>query len=218
MSAPKGAECIQWATRVPRHKIRLLYERDAQGIRDEELIDEVAYAFYARCQSILTVTEAALGRVACPICSKVIHRQGGGKAEIIRCHGCSWEITWGAFQKTYQHKQLTGGGAVSAFKDYVRRLPGAQTLSAKMLLIDELIHACHVWGRAQPGETLHTRPAAVNVIGGNMTSVMALLDELAYGPSSSPGALERKRTWQRQVLSAVEVLQARSRRGRRKRK
>ena len=188
----------------------MLYERDAQGIRDEELVDEIAYAFLARCQSILTVTEAALGRVSCPLCSRVIHRQGWGKDEVIRCDDCSWEVTWGAYQKTYQHKQLTGGGAVSAFQDYVSCLPEARTPSAKMLLLDELIHACHLSGRAQAGERLYTRPAAVNVIGGNMTSVMALLDELACAPDSTPGAAERKETWQKQVLSGVKALQVRS--------
>ena len=42
MSGTRGVECIQWATRVPRHRIRLLYERDAQGIRDKEFrVDQV---------------------------------------------------------------------------------------------------------------------------------------------------------------------------------
>jgi len=54
---------IQWAKKVSPNKIRRLYNLDAQGIMDEELIDDVAYTFYARCESILTVTEASRGRV-----------------------------------------------------------------------------------------------------------------------------------------------------------
>jgi hypothetical protein len=54
---------LQWAQRVSPAKIRQVYNLDAQGIMDEELIDDVAYAFYARCESILTVTEASMGRI-----------------------------------------------------------------------------------------------------------------------------------------------------------
>ncbi|MBI5289694.1 MAG: hypothetical protein HY873_12045, partial [Chloroflexi bacterium] len=47
-----GADEIQWARRVKPEVIRRLYTRDAKGIVDEELIDEVGYAMYARCHSI----------------------------------------------------------------------------------------------------------------------------------------------------------------------
>ena len=35
----------RWAGRVPKWKIARLYENDATGVLDEELIDDVAYAF-----------------------------------------------------------------------------------------------------------------------------------------------------------------------------
>jgi hypothetical protein len=46
----------RWAPRTPQAKIRWLYELDAQGITDEELIADVGYRLYSRCQSILAVT------------------------------------------------------------------------------------------------------------------------------------------------------------------
>ena len=44
---------IRESRRVPRHKIRRLYESDARGMLDEELLDDVGYGIYARCQDII---------------------------------------------------------------------------------------------------------------------------------------------------------------------
>jgi hypothetical protein len=55
-------EKICWARHVSREKIRQLYRQDAQGIVDEELIDEVGTALYARCQSILLLSSAQVCR------------------------------------------------------------------------------------------------------------------------------------------------------------
>jgi len=192
----------RWAPKVSRIKIRQLYEKDAQGIVDQELIDEVAYAFFVRCQSILTVTEASHGRVACPDCGRVIQRQGHDKDEVIECPQCAWRTTWGAYFKSYRRKQLHGGGAVSVFQEYVQRLPRAGSLRDKMLLIDWIVHQCHKALIARHGLT-YTRPVAVNLIQGNMTQVMQLLQELAYGPGSVPGTRERRAEWRERVLACI---------------
>ena len=55
------SELIKWSPRVSQQKIRLLYEKDAKGIIDEELIDDIAFSFFVRCQDIITVTDAILG-------------------------------------------------------------------------------------------------------------------------------------------------------------
>ena len=39
------SELIKWSPRVPLQKIRLLYEKDAKGILDEELIDDKLSTF-----------------------------------------------------------------------------------------------------------------------------------------------------------------------------
>jgi len=54
----EGVELVRWANRVSPGKIRRLYESCARGIVDEHLLDEVAYGFYARCESILTIKAA----------------------------------------------------------------------------------------------------------------------------------------------------------------
>lgn len=189
---------------MPRREIRQLYENDARGLVDEALIDEVAYGFLARCESILTVTEAALGRVKCPRCGYIISRHGG-REELLECEDCSWKITWGAYFKTYHRKQLSGGGAVSVFREFTTELPKARSPTERMLLIDRLIHECHK-GRTPPAgeEMTYTRPVAVNLIAGTMTQVIALLDDPAYGPGSTPGAGSRYATWRENVLSSIE--------------
>jgi hypothetical protein len=73
---PQNEPSVRWAPRVASAKIHKLYQTDALGIVDEELIDLVGVALFARCQSILTVTEAAAGRVACPRCGVIVRRQG----------------------------------------------------------------------------------------------------------------------------------------------
>ena len=60
---------IQWAPRVPKHKIRRLYEADAKGMLDEDLLNDVGITLLLRCESILAVAEAQRGRVKCPRCT-----------------------------------------------------------------------------------------------------------------------------------------------------
>jgi len=62
----------RWASKVPNAKIQRLYGSDANGILDEELVDEVGWALWSRYDSILQVTEAHYGRVICPACGAVI--------------------------------------------------------------------------------------------------------------------------------------------------
>ena len=193
-----GANDIHWEPRVPQHTIRRLYENDAAGIIDEALIDDVAYSLYARCESIITVTRAEHGEVVCPRCGAVIVRRDGSKAEPLRC-ACGWATTWGEYLVTYQKKQLSGGGAIGAFREYVARLPGAATARDKMLLIDWLIHEVH---RAAPDghEWDRWRPAACNLIEGRMNELVAFLDDLAGRPARTPEVREAQRSWRESVL------------------
>ena len=191
---------LQWAQRVSPAKIRQVYNLDAQGIMDEELIDDVAYAFYARCESILTVTEASMGRIKCPECDCVIFRNGVDKEQVIKCQDCSWEITWGEYFRSYHQKQLHGGGAVDVFKDFMVKLPLAKTPQEKMILIDRIIHECHKG--IKEGE--YNRPAAVNLIAGTMIETIRLLEELAYGSGSIPSSSEVYEEWRKKMDDAIK--------------
>ncbi|HEY3340809.1 MAG TPA: hypothetical protein VGK81_02280 [Anaerolineae bacterium] len=178
-----------WAGRVKQHMIRQLYENDAQGILDEELINEVGLGLLLRCQSILAATEAHAGRAACPRCAAIIEHHWN-KTAVMTCPQCGWQTTWGAYFKTYQDKQLVGGGAVDAFKSFNEYYPHANTYREKMLLIDQLLHAFH-WELTQQ----YSRPAACNLIGGKLSEVVQLLDTLTYGDGSTPESRQEYEAW-----------------------
>jgi len=192
-----GADEIQWARRVSHDVIRRLYTLDAKGIVDEELIDEVGYAMYARCESIRTVTAAHFGRAKCPRCGEVVERvrqrEGVSKDQPLVC-ACGWSTTWREYLKSYQHKQLMGGAAFPAFLEFIETWPKARSPRDKLLLIDGLVHALHV-NVIEQKDLLFARAAAVNLIEGKLKDVVALLDELAYSDLSTPGTREARDEW-----------------------
>lgn len=194
----KRVDKIRWSPRVSRQKIRLLYEKDAQGIVDEDLINEVAFSFYARCLDILTVTEAAKGRIKCLKCDHIITHQWK-KDEIIKCEKCSWETSWGDYSSSYKGKQLHAGLVEEVFKEFVTKLPKAQTTKEKMILIDTIIHQCHKWLNPELNEYTYHRPIAVNLIEGKMTKIIELLNSLAEGQENTEGVKERREFWKKRT-------------------
>ena len=187
----------QWAPRVRPDQIRRLYAGEAAGLLDEELLDKVFYAMRARCESILTVTEAADGRVRCPSCGEIVLRQGGDKTEQMQCPACGWTLNWGEYLKTYQGLQLHGGGALPAITAFLEGGSAASTPQKKMLLIDALLHAYHWEAEQNP-----TRPVAVNMIQGTIHSVVTLLEDLGFG--SDPQMRDHYRQWQENVRRAEQ--------------
>ena len=181
-----------WAPRVPQYKIRQLYEDDARGMQDDELIDDVGYALLARCLSFLEANEAAGGRVACPVCSQTVSHSGS-KDEMLRCTQCKWELSWREYSATFQHKQLSGAEPVLVlFRDFARRFPQAGNAREKMILIDELVHGFH-WHQKNGC----TRPVAINLIEGRLAEVIAFLDNLTYGEASTPETEGTRAQWAR---------------------
>ena len=195
---------IRWSPRVHPAKLRRLYQRDALGIRDDDLIDDVGFTLYARCQSILTVTEAATsGRVRCPVCEHILQRQTTSDEELLHCAACGWEMSWEQYHHSWRHQELNGGGAVDAFASFVERWPRATTPQQKMLLIDELIHVWH-WQTREDHQL--GRPVGVNLIEGSRRQALALLDELTYGPGSDAPLLETRQAW-RETWQDVQAAQ-----------
>jgi len=196
-----GADEIQWARRVKPEKIRRLYTLDAKGIVDEDLIDEVGYAMYARCHSIRVATRAHAGKAMCPRCRGDVLRSDPDwrtwrKDEPLACP-CGWSTTWGEYHRSYQGKQLHGGQAYPMFRAFIDRWPTARTPRDKLLAIDELIHACHGSFKGEMG-----RPAACNLIEGTARDLVPFLDELAYGAASTPGVTETRARWLEGVESS----------------
>jgi hypothetical protein len=191
---------IQWAPRVKQSAIRRLYEQDAAGLLDEALLDEVGWALSARCDSFIAAVDAVAGRARCAKCSVII-LHSAQPDEILHCANCSWRVTWRDYFATIQHRQLSGAEPIlKVFRAFILDFPLARTPQAKMLLIDGLIHAFHV--HLVYGET---RAAGVNLIGGRYHEVVDFLDNLSYGPSSTPGLQATRKTWRQTINRTAEM-------------
>jgi len=183
-----------WAPRVTQVEIRRLYETDAQGIHDDDLINEVGYGLLARCQSFIDANEARAGKARCPRCFAVV-AHACRKEEILRCE-CGWELAWGEYFKTIQHVQLSGAEPVlEQFRAFVRAFPTARTPREKLLAIDRLIHGFH-WYYKTNGPT---RAVAVNLIEGRLNEVVTFLDRLTYSDRSTPCTRENYAQWDRNI-------------------
>ena len=198
-----------WAPKVSKPKIQRLYTSDANGIINEELIDEVGWALWSRCDSILTVIAAHYGRVVCPTCGAVIQRKEGkvfpfgdhatpwNEEDVIQCGSCTWNLPWKMYHQTYRGKQLFGGNAVMFFETYHKAFPQTSEPNVKMLLIDQLIHAFHL-GLT---ETELGRPVGANLIEGALKEVIFFLDGLTNGPASAAGIEDSHDVWHRNLES-----------------
>jgi hypothetical protein len=170
-----------WWPRVPPGKIRRLYQDDALGILDADLVEDVGSELLLRCRSILVANEAHVGRAACPRCSEII-RHTRNKAQRMTCPQCSWQTTWGDYSKTIEGKGLLGGGSIPFVRAYVETYEQARSPRERFLLIDRLIHAFH-WELQQH---MMSRPVACDLIAGRFEEVIELLDTLTYGERTTP--------------------------------
>jgi hypothetical protein len=69
----------------------------------------------------------------------------------------------------------------------------ARTPVEKMLAIDRLIHEFHYSAKVRPDQP--TRPAGVNLIEGNLASVITFLDELGGLTPELPGVASTRHQW-----------------------
>jgi hypothetical protein len=177
---------------VSQGAIRRLYETDARGIYDDELIEEVGRGLAARCRSSIAAVAAVQGQARCPECSGVV-AHAGRREELLRCR-CGWELSWGDYFATIQRRQLVVAEPVLyRFRSFAQAFPKARAPQQKMMLIDGLIHAFHRYCRTGTP----TRPVAVNLIEGRLSEVVAFLEELSRGRRSTRGVAENYGEWDR---------------------
>jgi fructosamine-3-kinase len=197
-----GRNEIEWGRRVPKWKLRRLYELDAQGLLDEELLDDVGFTLLARCRDILKVKDAQLGRVHCARCDRqgamtLIERpqtRGDPRDVVLTCPVCGWQITWGDYHLSFKRQQLNPGGAVDSFQRFIQTYLQAATPQTKMLAIDRLIHEFDSSYASLPDQP--TRPVGVNLIEGKLEDVIAFLNALTFG-----GDPEAQTRWQQKLTS-----------------
>ncbi|MFB3890822.1 MAG: hypothetical protein ACE15C_02235 [Phycisphaerae bacterium] len=178
---------IRWASRVEPRLIWRLYQADAAGIHDGELMDEVAFALLARCESVRRVSERR-----CPHCGGLLAGQRSADS-VLTCEGCSWRVRWRSYQNSYKKQRLNGPRAMPAFSAFMAGYPQARDWAAKMRAVDSLIHAVHETIR--PGCNPFVVPAAENLIDGPPEETFALLESLATGPGASIGLDKTRQSW-----------------------
>ncbi len=186
---------FRWAKRVARRDIQRLYDSDARGMLDEDLLNEVHFGIYARVCDMFEVYEAQqFGRVTCRHCRTPVPQpfQMGSqnKSNALECEECGWKVTCGELYQSYTGKSMLPGSVVELFRTYLERFPGARTPRQKLLLVDWLIHQFHVM------QGVARMPVGQNVIRGSTKQVCELIEALAYGPGNTKG------------LSAVEEWRA----------
>jgi len=170
------------------HKLVRLYEANAVGLADDELLDDVGWRLWERLRDVLLVTS---GKVRCPQCGVdfQVRTPDHPLDDPVRCPGCDWQVTPRAWHKSWEHRDLNG--RCDEFEHYVNQWPTARTTSQRMLLVDAVVHALHVSSRRDsPGNF-----AARNFLEGSRPKIVALLDELADGPGSDVAVGARAR-WQ----------------------
>jgi hypothetical protein len=194
---------FHWAERVSRRDIQRLYESDAQGLLDEDLLDQVHFAIHARILDMFEVREAQqTGRIRCRQCSEYLlqfYRMGSRhKQDVLKCEKCSWQTTCGEFYDSYTGRSLLPGSATELFENYLGRFSQAKTTSHKMLLVDWLIHQFHVM------QGVARMPVGQNVIEGTTDQVRELIETLAYGPGTTAG-LSSPEAWRSIYYNPVRM-------------
>ena len=122
----------QWAPPVRMDLIKKLYEADAAGLADDDLVNEVGFALLVRCETIYRVTERR-----CPECGDSLDgaQDGGPRDRSITCVGCGWTSTWRVYHRSYKGHRIHGGRAYPEFLRFLREFPKCRTKSSKMLAI-----------------------------------------------------------------------------------
>ncbi len=181
---PDPSERIHWAPKIRQSKILEIYQNDASGMLDADLIVDVGFRLLQRCHSIRIATSRS---VECPRCGTEFKLAETSAWRLVPgpnlCPnpGCGWQTTPEEWHQSWHHRDLLGAAAIPAINSYLHEYPLADTPQLRMLCIDQLIHAFHISLRdGQPG-----RSFANNLIEGSHTQVIQLLDQLFALPGGA---------------------------------
>ncbi len=164
---------IKWASKIRPELLGRLYASSAEGLIDEDLLDDVGIRLYLRCESIVMISRKEL---FCPSCGrKISFSDNSDQAGQAECPACGYACTLEQYRKSYQHRDLWQGNAGTYFLKYYQEYPGYKTPGQKIIAIDTLIHSFHIDSK----QNLPNRAAANNLIEGSLKHVVAFLDKLS---------------------------------------
>jgi hypothetical protein len=173
---------IRWAPRVPMEWLKRLYEQDAMGIFDDELVDKVGYRLYERCRDCVLVADTIQGKFACVECREACTLPD----DLITCGACGWTCSRMDFHLSWRHKELIVD--TTFVVQFIAEWERAKTYKQKMLAIDGIIHRWHHETKiAERGGV--GRPVGVNLIEGSRKQVIAFLDALSAGENHDRWAM-----------------------------
>ena len=163
----------KWSEKVSRSKLIKLYQNDAKMLTDEDLLDDVGYTFYARCKQARDTRECLdRGEIICHYCGTV-HKATSYTA-LITCP-CGYYYTYREYRRSCNANSMPGGRATEIFNQFVEKWLLCKDEKEKMLLIDWLVHECHV--SVMTGGV--GRSVCVNLIEGSITQIRDMLEMLA---------------------------------------
>jgi hypothetical protein len=180
-----AARLIRWAPRLRPVLLRRLYESDARGLFDAELCDDVGLRLFERCRTLLLVSRFA---VECPECRTELDVPLNGTGACT----CGFRTTWDAYWQSVQNFDAAPGRAVEAYRVFVAAWERARDYRAKLVAIDQLIHAFHI----EEASGSEVKSVASKLLEGNKKEVVRFLDALS---ALDPGEKER---W-REIMSGT---------------
>lgn len=169
---------FKWVPRVSRVKIRKLYDSDAEGIQDLDLLDEIGCGLYARCcQGREERALMEIGKIKCHNCGRILQAIRG----LVVC-ACGHLYLYRDYRRSFRSNNMPTGAATPIFNRFIEKWPGMKTYAEKMRLIDWLIHEFH----ASLITGAQGRFVGVNLISGTKAQIEELISELAYDSKAVP--------------------------------
>ena len=165
----------RWSPKLSRQILVRLYKNDARGFQDEELVDEVGFKLYARClQGREEGKIKDSGKLKCHNCGDIL--QAIGKGLLLECI-CSRLYTYRDYRRAFREENMPFGAAQEIFSAFVDDWERARGYSAKMRLIDNLIHEFHT----NLNSGVKGRFVGINLIEGTKKQIVDVILDLAYG-------------------------------------
>ncbi len=165
----------RWSPKLSRQTLKRLYESDAKGLMDEELVDNVGYTLYARClqgRDERLLIES--GKLKCHHCGEIWRVRGMGT--LIEC-SCGYQYLFRDYMRSFRTDNMPSGAATAIFNAFIEDWPCAKGYAEKMRLVDGLIHEFHI----NLNSGVRGRFVGVNLIEGSKKQIGDLIFGLAYG-------------------------------------
>ena len=163
----------KWSEKVSRTKLIKLYQNDAKGLIDEDLLDDIGYTFYARCKQARDTRECLeKGEIICHHCGTV--NKAASYSGLIACP-CGYYYTYREYRRSFCTHNMPAGRATEIFNAFADKWLVCKDEKEKMLLIDWLVHECHV--SVMTGS--QGRSVCINLIEGTLKQLRGMLEMLA---------------------------------------